>query len=137
VQPRRGPSEQWVERFARIYTPAVLALAILVLLVPPLLLGAPWSDWLYRGFDMGPPSLPALQRAHCMDRKARNRREFLLREARSLVERFELRAKGPRSAIVSWPFHLTAAPVRASYGSCAGAVGGRLSAPTAHWPHDR
>ncbi len=48
AQSRRGPSEQWVERFARIYTPAVLALAILVLLVPPLLLGAPWSDWLYR-----------------------------------------------------------------------------------------
>ena len=48
AQSRRGPSEQWVERFARIYTPAVLVLAILVLLVPPLLLGAPWSDWLYR-----------------------------------------------------------------------------------------
>jgi Cd2+/Zn2+-exporting ATPase len=48
AQSRRGPSEQWVERFARIYTPAVFALAILVLLVPPLLLGEPWSDWLYR-----------------------------------------------------------------------------------------
>ena len=48
AQSRRGPSEQWVERFARIYTPAVFALAILVLLVPPLLLDEPWSDWLYR-----------------------------------------------------------------------------------------
>lgn len=48
AQSRRGPSEQWVERFARIYTPAIFALAILVLLVPPLLLGEPWSDWLYR-----------------------------------------------------------------------------------------
>ena len=45
------------------------------------------------GLDVGPPSFPALQRAHGMDRKARNRRELLLREARSLAERFELRAK--------------------------------------------
>ena len=45
------------------------------------------------GLDMGPPSFPALQRAHGMDRQARNRRELLLREARSLAERFELRAK--------------------------------------------
>ena len=45
------------------------------------------------GLDMGPPSFPALQRAHGMDRQARNRRELLLREARRLAERFELRAK--------------------------------------------
>ena len=45
------------------------------------------------GFDMGPPAFPALQRAHGMDRQARNRRELLLREARSLAERLELRAK--------------------------------------------
>jgi Cd2+/Zn2+-exporting ATPase len=45
---RRAPSEQWVERFARIYTPAVMLLAILVLLVPPLLAGASWEDWFYR-----------------------------------------------------------------------------------------
>ena len=45
------------------------------------------------GLDMGPPSFPALQRAHGMDRQARNRRELLLREARRLAERLELRAK--------------------------------------------
>ena len=44
---RRAPSEQWVERFARIYTPAVMALAILVLLVPPLAFGASWEAWVY------------------------------------------------------------------------------------------
>ena len=44
---RRAPSEQWVERFARVYTPAVMALAILVLLVPPLLFGAAWETWIY------------------------------------------------------------------------------------------
>ena len=45
------------------------------------------------GLDMGPPSFPALQRAHRMDRQARNRRELFLREARRLAERFELRAE--------------------------------------------
>ena len=45
------------------------------------------------GLDMGPPSFPALQRAHGMDRKARNRRELLLRESRRLAERPELPAE--------------------------------------------
>ncbi len=45
---QRAPAEQWVERFARIYTPAVLAVAVLVLLVPPLFLGGAWADWGYR-----------------------------------------------------------------------------------------
>jgi Cd2+/Zn2+-exporting ATPase len=45
---RRAHSEQWVERFARIYTPAVMALAVLVFLIPPLILGGAWSDWFYR-----------------------------------------------------------------------------------------
>jgi len=45
---RRARAEQWVDRFARIYTPAILILAMLVWLLPPLLLGAAWSDWIYR-----------------------------------------------------------------------------------------
>ena len=45
---RRAPSEQWVERFARVYTPAVMVLAFLVVLVPPLLLGGAWHEWFYR-----------------------------------------------------------------------------------------
>ena len=45
------------------------------------------------GVDVGPSPLPALQRAHGMNRQTRNRRELLLREARGLAERFELRAK--------------------------------------------
>ncbi len=47
AQSRRAPSEQWVERFARIYTPAIMALALAVLLIPPLVLGASWQQWLY------------------------------------------------------------------------------------------
>ena len=46
---RRAPSEQFVERFARYYTPAMLALALLVTAAPPLLLGGAWSYWFYQG----------------------------------------------------------------------------------------
>lgn len=44
----RAPSEQWVERFARVYTPAVMVLAILIFLLPPIVLGQAWDEWFYR-----------------------------------------------------------------------------------------
>ncbi|MBA4192782.1 MAG: cadmium-translocating P-type ATPase, partial [Planctomycetaceae bacterium] len=48
AQSRRSPSEQWVEKFARYYTPAVMLLALAVLTIPPLAFGDPWGPWLYR-----------------------------------------------------------------------------------------
>ncbi len=48
AQAKRAPSEQWVERFARIYTPLIMALAIVIALLPPLLAGGAWSEWIYR-----------------------------------------------------------------------------------------
>ncbi len=48
AQSRRAPSEKWVEKFARIYTPVVMLLALATLLLPPLVLGGSWADWLYR-----------------------------------------------------------------------------------------
>ncbi|HEX7008596.1 MAG TPA: heavy metal translocating P-type ATPase, partial [Phycisphaeraceae bacterium] len=48
AQSRRSPSEQWVEKFARIYTPLVLAMAGAVFLLPPLVLGGAWGEWFYR-----------------------------------------------------------------------------------------
>jgi len=48
AQSRRAPAEQWVDRFARIYTPAIFLLATLVMLVPPLAFSASWTDWTYR-----------------------------------------------------------------------------------------
>lgn len=48
AQTRRAAAEQWVDRFARIYTPVVFALAIVVSVVPPLFGGA-WGEWIYRG----------------------------------------------------------------------------------------
>ena len=48
AQSRRGPSEQWVEKFAKVYTPAVMALAVAMFIFPPLVFQASWSDWFYR-----------------------------------------------------------------------------------------
>jgi len=44
---RRAPVEQWVAKFARIYTPSVLALAIALACLPPLLAGGDWGFWVY------------------------------------------------------------------------------------------
>ena len=48
AQSRRAPVQSFVDRFARIYTPAVIVLAALVAAVPPLLAGADAATWLYR-----------------------------------------------------------------------------------------
>jgi Cd2+/Zn2+-exporting ATPase len=44
---RRAEVEQWVTRFARVYTPIVMALAVLIALAPPLLAGGAWDYWIY------------------------------------------------------------------------------------------
>jgi Cd2+/Zn2+-exporting ATPase len=49
AQRKRAPTEQWVETFARRYTPTVMALAVAVMLLPPLVAGASWSHWFYQG----------------------------------------------------------------------------------------
>ena len=48
AQAKKAPSEQWVEKFARYYTPIVFVSAALVFLVPPLLAGGAWEEWTYR-----------------------------------------------------------------------------------------
>jgi len=48
AQSRRARSEQWVEKFARYYTPAMIALAVVIAVVPPLAFGWLWSAWFYR-----------------------------------------------------------------------------------------
>ncbi|HEB85133.1 MAG TPA: HAD family hydrolase, partial [Bacteroidetes bacterium] len=45
----RAPSEQWVDRFARVYTPAMMFLAFAVAVIPPLLAGGGWERWIYEG----------------------------------------------------------------------------------------
>lgn len=48
AQTRRAPSEQWVETFARFYTPSVMVLAILIAAVPPLFFRGAFSQWFYQ-----------------------------------------------------------------------------------------
>jgi len=48
AQGNRAHAEQWVEKFARIYTPAVIVFAIGVFAIPPLMFGGAWDDWFYR-----------------------------------------------------------------------------------------
>ena len=48
AQSKRGNAEQWVDRFARRYTPTVMVLALAFCLVPPLLSMGSWSMWFYR-----------------------------------------------------------------------------------------
>jgi Cd2+/Zn2+-exporting ATPase len=47
-QSRRAASERWVDQFAAVYTPVVMALAVAVAVVPPLLLSGGWWEWVYR-----------------------------------------------------------------------------------------
>ncbi len=58
AQAQRAPSQRLVERFARVYTPAVIALAVALAIVPPLAFGAPWSSWIYRALVLLVVSCP-------------------------------------------------------------------------------
>jgi Zn2+/Cd2+-exporting ATPase len=48
AQEQKAPTERFIERFSRYYTPGVIILAALVAVVPPLLFGAAWSEWVYK-----------------------------------------------------------------------------------------
>lgn len=48
---KKSHTEQFISRFARIYTPIVCAIALLIIVVPPLFFGGSWSDWAYRGLS--------------------------------------------------------------------------------------
>ncbi|MBW8465736.1 heavy metal translocating P-type ATPase [Acidovorax sp.] len=48
AQGSRAPTQRFVDQFARIYTPAVFVVAVLVAVVPPLAFGGEWFDWIYK-----------------------------------------------------------------------------------------
>ncbi len=52
AQEARAPTERFIDRFSRIYMPAIVGLAILVALVPPLALGGDWNTWIYRALAL-------------------------------------------------------------------------------------
>ncbi|MCT8997656.1 heavy metal translocating P-type ATPase [Chelativorans intermedius] len=49
AQEKKAPTERFIDRFSRHYTPAVVLLALLVAVVPPLATGAAWLEWVYKG----------------------------------------------------------------------------------------
>ncbi|QEW20346.1 Lead, cadmium, zinc and mercury-transporting ATPase [Marinibacterium anthonyi] len=48
----RAPTERFIDRFSRWYMPAIVVLAALVILIPPLATGADWNTWIYRGLAL-------------------------------------------------------------------------------------
>lgn len=49
AEANKAPIARFIERFSRWYTPAMILAATLVALLPPLLMGAEWQTWIYRG----------------------------------------------------------------------------------------
>ncbi|TWF58275.1 heavy metal translocating P-type ATPase [Neorhizobium alkalisoli] len=49
AQEKKAPTERFIDRFSRYYTPGVVAVAALVAVLPPLVAGASWSEWVYKG----------------------------------------------------------------------------------------
>ena len=49
AQESKAPTERFIDSFSRYYTPGVVFVAALVAIVPPLLFGGIWSEWVYKG----------------------------------------------------------------------------------------
>ena len=52
AQKQRAPAQRFVDSFAKIYTPAVMAVAVVLAIVPPLFFAQPWDVWIYRALVM-------------------------------------------------------------------------------------
>ena len=55
---KKARTENFITRFARIYTPVVVGLAAALAILPPLLFGQSWSDWILRGLTFLVVSCP-------------------------------------------------------------------------------
>ncbi len=49
AQESKAPTERFIDRFSRYYTPGVVVVAALVAVLPPLLMGGAWGEWIYKG----------------------------------------------------------------------------------------
>ncbi|MGU5633135.1 zinc/cadmium/mercury/lead-transporting ATPase [Aeromonas caviae] len=52
AETQRAPIERFIDRFSRWYTPTMMLVALLVVLVPPLAFGQSWDEWVYRGLAL-------------------------------------------------------------------------------------
>ena len=93
----KGPSERFIERFARWYMPLICLIALAVALIPPLVWQAPWDVWIYRALTLLLPPQPAsraLAPAMVEDRGTRGAPDMILRRLRREVSAFMLQAPG-------------------------------------------
>ncbi|WP_106225057.1 heavy metal translocating P-type ATPase [Legionella pneumophila] len=52
AQAERAPTQRFVDQFAKYYTPIMVLIAVLIALIPPLVLGYPFYDWLYKALTL-------------------------------------------------------------------------------------
>ncbi|MGN5171186.1 zinc/cadmium/mercury/lead-transporting ATPase [Aeromonas sp. 102P] len=52
AESQRAPIERFIDRFSRWYTPAMMLIALLVVIIPPLAFGQSWDEWIYRGLAL-------------------------------------------------------------------------------------
>ncbi|OXS54927.1 heavy metal translocating P-type ATPase [Cohnella sp. CIP 111063] len=52
AQEKKAPTEAFVDRFARIYTPIVFVLALAVMVIPPIFGAGTWAEWFYKGLEL-------------------------------------------------------------------------------------
>ncbi|ENL8514472.1 MULTISPECIES: zinc/cadmium/mercury/lead-transporting ATPase [Providencia] len=52
AEERRAPIERFIDRFSRIYTPIIMLISALVIVIPPIFFGALWETWIYRGLTL-------------------------------------------------------------------------------------
>lgn len=58
AQNKKSSTEKFITKFAKIYTPIVCAISLLIILVPPIFFGGEWSEWVYNGLSALVASCP-------------------------------------------------------------------------------